>query len=183
MLMKNSVLVWFFFLFTVPALTNAAQFTLSSESFTNDSKIPLKHARNGMSGGKNISPQLNWKNPPEGTKSFALICVDTASIANNWIHWAVFNIPANVRSINEGVSCKNIPPECIENPNSFEDKGYSGPQPPKGTGVHTYVFTICALNVDNITTERKFYNYDQFLKLLNGKILEKASISGTFINE
>lgn len=183
MLMKNAALIWLIFLLFASTLTNAEQFTLSSESFKNGSKIPLKYARNGINGGENISPQLNWKTQPKGTKSFVLMCVDTAPVANNWIHWEVLNIPANASTINEGASCKNMPPGSIETLNSFGNRGYGGPQPPSGTGVHNYVFTIYALDVDKITTEKGLCNYDQFLKLLNGKTLGQASISGTFVNE
>jgi Raf kinase inhibitor-like YbhB/YbcL family protein len=181
--MRNSALIWLSLLLFAPVLANAGQFILSSESFADGTTIPLKYARNGINGGKNISPQINWKNPPERTKSFALICVDIAPVANNWIHWEIFNIPADIHSIKEGASCKNMPPGSIENFNSFGDRGYSGPQPLEGSEVHTYVFTIYALNFDKITSGEKFYNYDQFLKLLNGRILGQISITGTFINE
>ena len=181
--MKNSALMWFVLLLFVPALSNGVQFTLSSESFADGSKIPLKHARNGINSDKNISPpQLTWKNPPEGTKSFALLCLDTAPVANNWIHWMVFNIPADIRSINEGASCKNMPSGSTENLNSFRVGGYGGPQPPEGTGVHTYIFTIYAMS-DKITLLEESYSYDQFVKLINEKILGQASLAGTFINK
>lgn len=181
--MKNSVLFWLFILLFIPAATNARQFILSSESFKDGSKIPSKYARNGIPIGKNISPQLTWKNKPDGTKSFALTCVDIAPVARNWIHWEVFNIPANINRIEEGASCKNMPLGSIETLNSFGNRGYAGPQPPENTGVHTYIFSIYALNVHKIAPEKEFYTYDEFLQFINGKIVEQTSITALFINE
>ncbi len=48
-------------------------FTLSSPSFKDGERLALKNAGNNKANpncvGENISPALNWANPPEGTKS------------------------------------------------------------------------------------------------------------------
>ena len=111
---------------TVWAQLQAKEFMLESDSFTDKSQIPAKYANYGAENGENISPELHWKNQPEGVKSYAIVCIDTAPIANNWVHWAVFNIPANVTNLNEGASCNNMPKGSIEAINSFVTKGYGG---------------------------------------------------------
>ena len=56
----------------------------------------------GCEGG-NVSPSLTWKDPPPGTKSFAVTVYDPdAPTGSGWWHWVVFNIPADVRSLPQG---------------------------------------------------------------------------------
>lgn len=153
---------------------------LFSDSFVDKSIIPIKYANLGIKGGENISPQLSWKNSPKETKSYAIICVDIAPIANNWIHWAVFNIPGTVTQLSEGASGNNMPEGALEIHNSFRSKGYGGPQPPKGSGVHTYVFTIYALNTPKIELTKSFLTYDEILTSLRSRIISKSTYCGTF---
>ena len=65
-------------------------------------------------------------------KSFALSMVDPHPVAQNWVHWLVISIPADVISFEEGASGKKLPPGSVELKNSSGDIGYGGPQPPKG---------------------------------------------------
>src|SRR3546814_1811543 len=44
-------------------------FTLRSPAFAGDDRIPHRFARDGA----NLSPPLEWSDPPEGTRSYALI--------------------------------------------------------------------------------------------------------------
>ena len=122
---------------------------ISSSAFKDGGKIPIQYVMPGA-GGKNISVPLSWKNAPSGTKSFALSMVDPHPVAQNWVHWLVINIPARAASLEEGASGKKMPPGSVELKNSFGDIGYGGPQPPKGTGDHPYVFTLYALNVEKL---------------------------------
>ena len=56
--------------------------------------------------GENKSPALEWKNPPAGTKSFALLVhdPDAPSGGAGFWHWIVYNIPADATSLPEGAS-------------------------------------------------------------------------------
>ena len=55
--------------------------------------------------GENKSPALEWKNPPAGTKSFALMVHDPdAPTGSGFWHWVVYNIPADATSLPEGAS-------------------------------------------------------------------------------
>lgn len=162
---------------------NANEFILSSESFDDNSSIPSKYVNLAISGGKNISPQLAWQNPPEGTKSYAIVCVDIAPVANNWIHWAVFNIPPATSFLEEGASGNSMPKGSIELNNSFRTHGYGGPQPPSGTGIHNYIFTIYALNIERLELRKNFLNYDAIQALLCDKVISEATYCGTFENQ
>ena len=151
---------------------------ISSAAFKNEEKIPIQYVMPGA-GGKNISVPLSWKNVPFGTKSFALSLVDPHPVAQNWIHWLVINIAANVVSIEEGASRKKMPPGSVELKNSFGDIGYGGPQPPKGTGDHPYVFSLYALSVEKLDLGTST-SLSAFKKALEGKVLESATLTGKY---
>ena len=151
---------------------------ISSLAFKDGEKIPIQYVMPGA-GGKNTSVPLSWKNIPSGTKSFALAMVDPHPVAQNWVHWLVINIPANAVSIEEGASRKKMPPGSIELQSSFGDIGYGGPQPPKGTGDHPYVFTLYALNVEKLNLGVNT-SLPAFKKALEGKILGSTTLTGKY---
>ena len=150
---------------------------LTSTSFANGGKIPLKHVMQGI-GGQNVSLQLAWKDVPAGTKSFALSMVDMLPMAAEWVHWLVINIPAGTSSIPEGFSGKISLP-ASELANSFGGLGFGGPQPPRGSGIHPYVITVYALNVEKLPLNFKSSLTD-FRKSLVKKVLATASITGKY---
>ncbi len=67
--------------------------------------------------GSDVSPQRTWSQAPAGTKSFVLICDDPDApspkhpAAEPWVHWVIFNVPANVSELPEGVTQTAMPPE------------------------------------------------------------------------
>ncbi len=151
---------------------------LSSAAFKDGEKIPIQYVRQGA-GGKNISIPLAWKNGPPGTKAFALSMVDPHPVAQNWVHWLVINIPAQVNSLEEGASPKKMPTGSVELKNSFGEVGYGGPQPPKGTGDHPYVTTLYALNVKKLDLGANT-SLSAFKKAIEGKVIGSASITGMY---
>jgi len=151
---------------------------ITSTAFKDGEKIQVQYVMPGA-GGKNISVPLTWKDVPSGTKSFALSMVDPHPVAQNWVHWLVINIPPNVTSIEEGASRKKMPLGAVELKNSFGDIGYGGPQPPKGTGDHPYVFTLYALKVEKLDLGTNT-SLATFKKALEGKTLGSATITGKY---
>lgn len=115
--------------------------TITSNSFNNEDNIPSKYTCDG----DNISPGLNWSNIPNETKSLAIIMDDPDAPSGDFVHWLIYNIPANVNNIQENSSTtKNLPDEVRFGTNSLGRIGYTGPCPPSGT--HHYHFKIYALN-------------------------------------
>jgi len=93
-----------------------------------------------------VSPALKWSGAPAGTKSYAVTVYDPdAPTGSGWWHWVLFNIPANVTSLAEGVKGVGV-----EGNTDFGAKGYGGPCPPPGDKPHRYVFTVYALKTDKI---------------------------------
>jgi len=139
---------------------------ISSSAFKNKGKIPVQYVMPGA-GGQNLSVPLTWKNVPPGTKSFALSVIDPHTVAQNWVHWLVIDLPSQVTSLEEGASGRKMPAGAIELKNSFGDIGYGGPQPPRGTGDHPYVVTIYALNLEKLDLGVNI-SLSQFKKALEG---------------
>jgi Raf kinase inhibitor-like YbhB/YbcL family protein len=149
-----------------------------SSAFKGGEKIPIQYVM-VAAGGKNLSVPLTWKNVPSGIHSLALAMVDPHPIAQNWVHWLVINIPAGTTSLAEGASRKKMPPGAVELKNSFGEVGYGGPQPPKGSGEHPYVFTLYALSVEKIDLGVNT-SLSAFKKAIEGKVIESASLTGKY---
>ena len=123
-------------------------FSLESTDFTHNG--PLAPAQYGSgAGGSDISPQLSWSDFPEDTVSFAVTCYDPdAPTGSGWWHWAVFNIPASVTSLEAGAGNLNknlLPNGAITLKNTSGKRGFNGAGAPEGTGVHRYIFAVHSL--------------------------------------
>src|SRR5690349_18723131 len=116
------------------AVDNATltKLSLTSDAFRNGQPIPTQYSCDGA----NHSPALHWDEPPQGTKSFALVIDDPDAPNGTFRHWGAYDIPASARSIAAGQSIGT------EVNNDKGTKGYTGPCPPKGNGVHHYHFKL-----------------------------------------
>src|SRR5579871_225603 len=116
--------------------------SISSPSFTNGGNI----ARKFTCDGADVSPQLSWSHPPQGTKSFALLVDDPDAPVGNWNHWAMWNLPAAARDLAEGIrKDAELSDGSRQGQNDFRKTGYNGPCPPPGKP-HRYYFKLCALD-------------------------------------
>lgn len=152
---------------------------LRSSSFQHMSTLPSRFASRGVTGGSNLSPELSWSNAPAGSLSTILYAIDIHPVAGNWIHWLVINIPSRVSSIAEGASPQRMPPGALELYNSFGSPGYGGPMPPKGSGLHRYVFTIAALDLPTLDLE-PHTSLTALHRAIEGHVLASASLTGLF---
>ena len=118
------------------------KFRIKSPNFLYGEKIPKKYTPYD----KDIHPSFYWFGFPKETKSFVIICEDPDTPSGKiFTHWAVKNIPVNIKKIEEGQSIG----EEIKNSWGFER--YSGPKPPNGT--HRYFFRIYAIKVENLSSK------------------------------
>lgn len=147
-------------------------FVLSSPVFENNSNIPSEYTCDG----KNISPELNWENAPENTKSFALIVddPDAMQVAGKvWVHWVVYNIPANIKSLSENIKSGDFE---FGKTDFDGKKQWGGPCPPSGN--HKYIFTLYALdNKLDLTGE---VNKEKLLKAMKSHIISQTQLIGLY---
>jgi Raf kinase inhibitor-like YbhB/YbcL family protein len=148
---------------------------LKSDAFLSGQSIPAKYTCTG----KNISPALSWNDAPAGTQSFALIVDDPDAPMGTWVHWVLFKIPADARSLQEDlpITGKNVDPNAIYfGRNSSGNTRYDGPCPPSGT--HRYYFKLYAL--DTTINLLPGATKEEVLKQMKGHILAQGELMGTF---
>lgn len=147
--------------------------SITSPAFKEGEMIPDKYTLNG----ENISPPLNWADVPLNTKTFAIISDDPDTFGGDWVHWVIYNIPADITGLPE-----NVPPkEVLDNTarqgnNDFPTIGYKGPQPPKG--VHRYMFKIYALDIELDLAPGA--TKQELLKAMEGHILSLGVLMGKY---
>jgi Raf kinase inhibitor-like YbhB/YbcL family protein len=121
---------------------------IHSIAFSNGSPMPLQYTCDG----KDISPPLNWTNPPAATRSFVLLCDDPDAPGGTWHHWAVYDLPDREQSLAEGAS--RHPKSFKQAINDFHKNGYGGPCPPHEHGLHHYHFRLLALSVEQLPVHK-----------------------------
>jgi Raf kinase inhibitor-like YbhB/YbcL family protein len=136
----------------------------------------------GCDGG-NVSPSLAWKDPPAGTKSFAVTVYDPdAPTGSGWWHWVVFNIPVEVRSLPAGAGnpmSTRMPKGAVQSVTDFGVPGYGGPCPPRGDRPHRYIFTVHALRVDKLDLDDKAMPAQVGFMLASNRIA-RATFTATY---
>ncbi len=186
MIRKTAVIVVAVIAFFVVPLGAMAggEFKLTSPHIKDGGRIKKAQVFNGFGcKGKNISPALRWKNPPPGTKSFAVTAYDPdAPTGSGWWHWLVFNIPAKAKGLrkNAGNPALDIVPKgSIQSRTDYDKPGYGGPCPPRGHGEHRYIFTVYALDVKelplgaDVSPARVGFH-------INRHTISKASLTGIY---
>lgn len=176
--MKKTHLILGILLTISTTLFSQKTFTLSSKDL--GGQATKKQEFNGFGcSGNNQSPQLSWKNAPKDTKSFAVTMYDPdAPTGSGFWHWVIFNIPANVNELatNAGNNKLNLAPkEAIQSITNYGIKGFGGPCPPKGHGIHQYIITVYALKTDKLKLDENTNPAVVGFNLWN-QTLAKASI-------
>ncbi|RWA66077.1 YbhB/YbcL family Raf kinase inhibitor-like protein [Mesorhizobium sp. M1C.F.Ca.ET.193.01.1.1] len=146
-----------FTMLAVAALaTQASAFEISSRSVSNGKWDAKYLGDKAGCGGKSVSIALAWKDPPAGTKSYALTMFDPdANGGKGFWHWLAWNIPASAKGLAEGAGSKGgkrMPKGTVSGEGGIGRAGYFGPCPPPGSGAHHYVFTLYALGDAKLRT-------------------------------
>jgi Raf kinase inhibitor-like YbhB/YbcL family protein len=117
---------------------------LTSPRFAHEGRIP----RDFTCQGRDVSPPLAWEDVPAGTHSLVLIvddpdAPDPAAPRTVWVHWLLYNLPADLRALPEGVDPGTLPGGVGVGRNDFRKSAWGGPCPPVGR--HRYYFRLTAL--------------------------------------
>jgi Raf kinase inhibitor-like YbhB/YbcL family protein len=143
---------------------------LTSPAFAANGRIPKQYTGEGT----NISPPLSWRGVPKEAKELALICDDPdAPTPKPWVHWVVYKIPPTKSGLPE-----NAHASLVQGQNDFGTRGYGGPMPPKGHGVHRYQFHLYAL--DQPLNARAGLTKDQLLEAIRGHVLDEGRLVGVY---
>ena len=115
---------------------------LTSAAFQHGADISRKYTCDA----EDVSPPLRWTNAPAATKSFALIADDPDAPGGAWVHWVIYDLPADTKELPEAVAkTEALPSGAKQGVNDFRNLGYNGPCPPPGSA-HRYYFRLYALD-------------------------------------
>jgi len=149
---------------------------ITSDDFNDGTRLSDVHAY----ARENESPHLAWEDIPDGTVEFAIICDDPDAPVGNWVHWVLYEIPANITSLPRGIESNSELEEiggARHGVNSWGNNGYDGPHPPPGPE-HRYIFQVFALNKKLDLPYGA--NSNTLRKAMTGRIIEEAEITGTY---
>jgi Raf kinase inhibitor-like YbhB/YbcL family protein len=129
---------------------------------------------NNTCSGKNVSPPLAWGGVPAGARSLALLVEDPDAPGGTFVHWTAYDIDPKTTKFDEGA----VPSGTKQGENSFGDRKYAGPCPPKGDQPHRYVFTLSALKATvGLDAGAK---PDAVRSAIKGRALAKGQLVGRF---
>ena len=148
---------------------------LSSTAFSDGSAIPRRYTCDG----EDLSPPLEWSDPPGDTRSFVLLCDDPDAPLGTWHHWAAYDLPADLRSLAQGVAQHAEGQGFKQAINDFQRADYGGPCPPHRHGPHHYHFRLLALSIDRLATGKNPSCRD-VARLARNHILAEATLIGIY---
>src|ERR1700726_2717402 len=159
-----------------------AAFTLTSTSFKDGERFATKFAGNNKSNpncvGENVSPAFSWANPPEGTKSYALLMFDPEGRPPGGVsHWVAYGIPVSVTGFAEGEVSKPSD-KYVGGQSTMKLPSYSGPCTPAGAP-HHYTFTLMATDLEPLALKAGMTR-DELIKALDGHVKVATGLIGTF---
>ena len=198
---------------------------LTSDSFQHRQRLPGEFAAGVRTGddvgfGPNRNPHLRWDDVPAGTRSFALLCIDpdVPTVPDmvgkpgveipveqprcDFTHWAMVDIPADVREIAAGACSDGIvahgkaepagPAGSRQGLNDYTGwfagdaamrgdwHGFDGPfPPPNDLRLHRYFFRVFALDVEQLDVPARFTAAHVFAAM-HGHVLAEAATYGTY---
>jgi len=146
---------------------------LTSAAFKEGQAIPRTYTCDGV----NISPPLEWSGVPATAKTLAIIADDPDAPGGMWVHWVLYNLPAdNIGLVENLPATETLLAGGFQGKNDFEKIGYGGPCPPSGT--HRYLFKIYALDIE--LPLKAGATKAEILKAMEGHILLQGQLMGTY---
>ena len=114
---------------------------VTSAAFQHGADIPRKYTCDA----EDVSPPLRWTNAPAATKSFALIADDPDAPGGTWVHWVIYDLPADTKELPEALTkTEALPSGAKQGANDFRKLGYNGPLPAPWVGGSLLFQALCA---------------------------------------
>src|SRR2546423_8256086 len=153
--------------------TTGGSIKLTSTAFKDGEPMPRQYTCDGV----NVSPPLEWSGVPKSAKVIAIIADDPDAPSGTWVHWVLYNLPAeNIGMVENLPATENLKAGGFQGKNDFEKIGYGGPCPPSGT--HRYFFKIYAL--DSELPLKASATKADVEKAISGHVLAQDQLMGTF---
>jgi Raf kinase inhibitor-like YbhB/YbcL family protein len=155
----------------------AMTLVITSTAFSANGSIPQQFTCEGA----DVSPPLSFSGVPGGTKSLVLIvddpdAPDPKAPKMTWVHWVLYNIPANSTGLPEDEKKRGVPAGALPGINDWKRTGYGGPCPPIGR--HRYFHKLYAL--DTVLADLKKPTKARLLEAMKGHVLAEAQLVGTY---
>ena len=153
-------------------------FILTSAALKDGATIPGKYTCDGV----DVSPPLAWSGAPAGTRSVALIADDPDAPGGTWVHWVLYNLPAEVSDLPENIAKVESLDlgGARQGRNDFRRPGYGGPCPPPGPA-HRYFFKLYAL--DTRLELKAGAQKKDVEAAMEGHVLGSAQLMGTYARQ
>ncbi len=132
--------------------------------------------------GGEQSPPLSWSDIPADARSLALIvddpdAPDPAAPKMTWVHWVLYNLPAQSSGLAAGSDGKPpLPAGTLHGLNDWQQTGYRGPCPPIGR--HRYVHKLYAL--DRVLPALADATKASLVQAMHGHILAQCELVGYY---
>ena len=148
--------------------------TLHSPAFDDGALIPPHFTCDG----DDVSPQLEWRGAPEGTRAFALVMEDPDAPRGTCVHWTLYDLPGGVQELPEDIApSRQLPSGGKQGRNDFGHIGYGGPCPPRG-GSHRYVVHLFAL--DAVLNLSAGASRAELERAMRGHVIGQAELTGRY---
>jgi len=161
-----------------PDLQAPENFALTSPAFDHGAPIPEKHR--GRLLRANISPALNWTQPPAGAVELVLIVQDPdVPFGKPATHALTVGIDPSRSGIPENALASPSPiPGIRHGKGALGRRGWAGPMPPRSHGPHAYVFQLFAL--DQATGLPGSFALAEVIAAIAGHAIGRARLDGTY---
>jgi len=151
--------------------------SIESSAFAPHALIPTKYTCEG----EDVSPPLAWQGVPANARSLVLIvddpdAPDPAAPKRVWVHWVLYNLPADAKGLAEAIKPANLPAGTEQGLNDWQRAGYGGPCPPIGR--HRYFFKLYALDTTLPKLEQP--TKAAIEQAMQGHVLAQAEVVGTY---
>ena len=152
-------------------------FSVSSLAFEDGEEVPTEYTCDGA----NDLPPLRIEDVPSEAETLTLVVDDPDAPGTTYVHWLLWNLPADTEQISQGVVHGPAISElggAEQGTNDNGDVGYFGPCPREGDGPHSYRFTLYA--VDKEIEVEAGATRDELDEALNGSTVGTARLTGTY---